>query len=174
MVRGRGLLSVAKSAYGGLEVPRRRLWMPTRPALRNAGGCGCCTPTPTPTPTCACGSCNIPETNYTITWTSFTTGSTALVYSGTSCTWLSGCTQPYGAFSYTLNCAGSNPNLIVTSYSGSVNNPCSGVIQTCSVTDGGLTVVSFTCSPFSVTLQPNISSPCGFNLRAVFIQWVIS
>jgi hypothetical protein len=101
MVRGRGLLSVAKSAYGGLEVPRRRLWMPTRPALRNAGGCGCCTPTPTPTPTCTCSPCDIPQTSLTLSWATTGTGcvgsgSVTLAYGG-SCApvgigiWSSGC-----------------------------------------------------------------------------------
>jgi hypothetical protein len=103
----------------------------------------------------ACSPCNIPTQNLTLSWVNLISGngSTALTYATTTASWTSGCSN---GLLYTLVCTGGLVEFRVIYFT---TGSCpTGSQQYCSnlrVTPFGLTLSSFTCSPFSMTFLPN-------------------
>jgi hypothetical protein len=99
----------------------------------------------------ACTPCNIPTQNLTLSWVNPISGngSTTLTYATTPRSWTSGCSN---GLLYKLVCTGGQVELRVIYFT---NGSCpSGTQQYCSnlrATPFGLTLSSFTCSPFSMT-----------------------
>jgi hypothetical protein len=102
--------------------------------------------------TVACSPCNIPAQNLTLSWTNVLSGngSTTLIYSaGPPASWASGCSN---SLLYKLLCTGGNVELRVIYFT--AGSCPTGTEQYCSnmrVTPYGLTLSSYTCSPFSMT-----------------------
>lgn len=146
------------------------------------GGLGspcCCAGTPTR----PCHPCSIPEADLTLSWSSslYGAGSTTLFYTlgGTPTEWLSAClwippapfggpggTKAYYIAKYGVSCIGSGIGstfvFSIISYTTNVNvTPVCTTIATnplCSSNDAShlIGIVSSTCSPFSMVLNPAI------------------
>lgn len=105
----------------------------------------------------ACSPCNIPTQNLTLSWVNVLSGngSTTLTYATTSSSWTSGCSN---GLIYKLVCTGGQVELRVIFFT---SGTCpTGTQQFCSnlrVTPFGLTLSSFTCSPFSMTFLSSTS-----------------
>jgi len=114
--------------------------------------------------TLPCSPCNIPETDLTLSWTNPLSGngSTALTYNPSLVQWTTGCVFNQ---EYKLLCLGGQLDFIVTYF---ISGTCpTGQTNQCSslgTNPFGLTLVSHTCSPFSMTWTtvpncPNVESP---------------
>lgn len=157
-------------------IPRRhrseqwnRILEPPNWKFTRFGGC-CCSSGP---PFLACSPCNIPEANLTLSWVNslFGNGSTSLTYSSPPPSWNSACSN---GLLYKLLCTGGVIELRVIYFT---TGSCpTGTQQYCSnvrVTPNGLTLASYTCSPFSVTFNA-ISSACPAIVSAGYTQFVVT
>ena len=106
----------------------------------------------------ACSPCNIPAQNLTLSWVNVISGngSTPLTYATAPASWTSGCSN---GLLYKLVCTGGQVELRVIYFT--AGSCPTGTQQYCSnlrVTPFGLTLSSYTCSPFSMTF---LSSPAA-------------
>ena len=121
----------------------------------------------------ACSPCNIPTQNLTLSWVNLISGngSTTLTYAPTPSTWTSGCSN---GLLYKLGCTGGQVELRVIYFT---TGTCpTGTQQYCSnlrITPFGLTLSSYTCSPFSMTVLAN-SSPCPAIAGSGYTQFTIT
>jgi hypothetical protein len=105
----------------------------------------------TGSPSLTCSPCNIPAQNLTLSWVNALSGngSTGLTYATAPASWTSGCSN---GLLYKLLCTGGEVELRVIYFN--MGFCPTGTQQYCSnlrVTPYGLTLSSFTCSPFSMT-----------------------
>ena len=121
----------------------------------------------------ACSPCNIPTQNLTLSWVNTVSGngSTTLAYAGTPASWTSGCSH---GLLYNLVCTTGQVELRVIYFS---TGSCpAGTQQYCSnlrVTPFGLTLSSYTCSPFSMTFLSN-SSGCPAITNSGYTKFTIT
>jgi hypothetical protein len=117
--------------------------------------------------TLPCSPCNIPEANLTLSWVNpiLGNGATTLTWNPGARNWTS--TACVRGQSYQLQCAFGQINFFATYYiSGECPTGETNVCSSLSTFPFGLTLVSHTCSPFSMTWNtspncPNVESP-GF------------
>jgi hypothetical protein len=125
------------------------------------------------TPSLACLPCAIPLRNLTLSYTNLISGngSTSLVYSAVPASWASGCSL---GLLYTLACSGGHIELRVIYFT---TGACpTGTQQYCSnlrASPNGLTLSSYTCSPFSLTFQSR-SATCPTVTNSGFTQFVVT
>ena len=116
-------------------------------------GCGCCGEG------YLCGTCSIPRTDLTVSWTNLIigNGSATLVYSGSPSTqWLSACTNQ---LLYQLVCTASVIEFRVYYFlSGSCPTGQSQFCSTIRTAPSSLIQTGFTCSPFLLTCSVTSSS----------------
>jgi hypothetical protein len=121
----------------------------------------------------ACSPCNLPAQNLVLSWVNLITGngSTPLIYATTPASWTSGCAN---GLLYKLVCTGGEVELRVIYFT---TGSCpSGTQQYCSnlrVTPFGLTLSSFTCSPFSMTFLSK-SAACPAITNSGYTQFIIT
>ena len=114
--------------------------------------------------TLPCGPCAIPKKDLTLSWTNLISGpsSTKLIWNSGLVQWSTGCVFNQ---QYKLLCTAGQVEFIVTYYISGVcptgqSNACSNLLGN----PFGLTLVSHTCSPFSMTWTtvpncPNVEAP---------------
>jgi len=122
-----------------------------------------------------CSPCSIPEQNLTLSWVNLISGngSTSLVYSNTGppVSWTSACTN---GLLYKLLCTGGEVEFRVIYFT--AGSCPSGTQQYCSnlrVTPFGLTLSSYTCSPFSMTFLSK-SAACPAITGSGYTQFTIT
>lgn len=121
----------------------------------------------------ACSPCSIPAQNLTLSWVNaiLGNGSTPLIYTATPASWTSGCAN---GLLYKLLCTGGEVELRVIYFT---TGSCpTGTQQYCSnlrVTPYGLTLSSYTCSPFSMTFLPK-SAACPAITSSGYTQFTIT
>ena len=101
----------------------------------------------------------IPKTNLTLSWTNLLTGpgSTTLTYDASLTKWTATCIDQQ---SYELLCSGGQIEFIVTFYlSGTCPTGGSNFCSNLRANPFGLTMSSYTCSPFSVTFNTSPKCP---------------
>lgn len=109
--------------------------------------------------TLPCSPCAIPKTNLTLSWTNLLTGpgSTTLTYDASLTKWTATCIDQQ---SYELLCSGGQIEFIVTFYlSGTCPTGGSNFCSNLRANPFGLTMSSYTCSPFSVTFNTSPKCP---------------
>lgn len=121
----------------------------------------------------ACSPCSIPTQNLTLSWVNVISGngSTTLTYANTPAAWTSGCTN---GLLYKLVCTGGQVELRVIYFT---TGSCpTGSQQYCSnlrATPFGLTLSSYTCSPFSLTFLSR-SAACPTVANSGYTQFTIT
>jgi hypothetical protein len=122
-----------------------------------------------------CSPCSIPEQNLTLSWVNLISGngSTPLNYSNspTPISWTSGCSN---GLIYKLLCTGGEVEFRVIYFTAGTCP--SGTQQYCSnlrVTPYGLTLSSYTCSPFSMTFLSK-SAACPAITGSGYTQFTIT
>jgi hypothetical protein len=121
----------------------------------------------------ACAPCRIPAQNLTLSWVNVISGngSTTLKYAATPTSWTSACSN---GLLYKLLCTAGQVELRVIYFtSGSCPT---GTQQYCSnlrVTPFGLTLSSYSCSPFSMTFLSR-SSGCPTITNSGYTQFTIT
>ena len=120
-----------------------------------------------------CSPCNIPTQNLVLSWVNLISGngSTTLIYTATPAAWTSGCSNN---LLYKLICTGGQVELRVIYF---MTGTCpSGTQQYCSnlrVAPFGLTLASYTCSPFSMTFLSKTAA-CPAVTSNGFTQFTIT
>jgi hypothetical protein len=120
-----------------------------------------------------CAPCAIPEQDLTVSWVNsiIGNGSTLLSYSPTPPAWTSGCSN---GLLYKLLCTGGQLELRVIYFA---TGPCpTGTQQYCSnlrVAPYGLTLASFTCSPFAMTVVTTTAS-CPVLINSGYSQFTVT
>jgi hypothetical protein len=120
-----------------------------------------------------CSPCSIPAQNLTLSWVNgiIGNGSTGLTYTTVPAAWTSGCSN---GLLYKLLCSGGEVELRVIYFT---TGPCpTGTQQYCSnlrVTPYGLTLSSYTCSPFSMTFVSR-SAACPAITSSGYTQFTIT
>ncbi len=105
----------------------------------------------------ACSPCSIPTQNLTLSWVNFISGngSTTLTYVTTPASWTSGCSN---GLLYKLVCTGGQVELRVIHFTSGLCP--TGTQEYCSnlrVAPLGITLSTYTCSPFTMTFLSNAS-----------------
>jgi hypothetical protein len=124
--------------------------------------------------TLPCSPCNIPKHNLTLSWINslIGNGSATLTYTHAPASWTSGCSH---GLQFKLLCTGGQVELRVIYWtSGACPGP--GQIQYCSnlrAMPFGLTISSYTCSPFSVTFLTT-SGGCPAITSSGYTQFTIT
>jgi hypothetical protein len=121
-----------------------------------------------------CSPCPIPKQNLTISWVNILrgNGSTTLIYTPSPPSWVSACSNN---LQYILQCTGGQIELQITYWVTGVC-PGPGTTQYCSnlrPAPLGLTVFSYSCSPFSMTLHLT-SSSCPTVTSGGYTQFTIT
>ena len=122
----------------------------------------------------ACAPCSIPKKNLTVSWTNSLSGngSTALIYTPSPLAWASPCSN---GLQFALLCTANQVEFRVKFWvTGTCPGP--GNTQFCSnlrPPPYGLTMSSYSCSPFSMTLQPT-SSTCQTVTSSGYTQFTIT
>jgi hypothetical protein len=121
----------------------------------------------------ACSPCIIPAQNLVLSWVNAISGngSTVLNYTTAPASWTSGCTK---SLLYKLLCAGGEVELRVIYFT--AGSCPTGTQQYCSslrVTPYGLTLSSYTCSPFSMTFLSK-SAACPAITSSGYTQFTIT
>jgi hypothetical protein len=120
-----------------------------------------------------CSPCNIPAQNLTLSWVNviFGNGSTTLTYAATPTSWSSACSD---GLLYKLVCTAGQLELRVIYFT---TGSCpTGTQQYCSnlrAAPFGLTLSTYTCSPFSMTFLSQ-SSACPTITNSGFTQFTIT
>lgn len=120
-----------------------------------------------------CSPCNIPAQNLVLSWVNVIrgNGSTPLTYTHAPASWTSSCTN---GLLYELICTGGEVELRVIYFT---TGSCpTGTQQYCSnlrVTPYGLTLSSYTCSPFSMTFLSK-SAACPTITNSGYAQFTIT
>ena len=120
-----------------------------------------------------CSPCNIPAQNLVLSWVNAISGngSTVLTYTTAPASWTSGCSN---GLLYKLLCTGGQVELRVIYFT--AGSCPTGTQQYCSnlrVTPYGLTLSSYTCSPFSMTFLSR-SAACPAITSSGYTQFTIT